>query len=216
MTTSISPGTVRGVIVGVPMEIKDSERRVGLGEDFNRRFGRRAEGTLSRVELREPRDGEVGILEGQAAANAVAPVVALDRVCGGGDERDRGTDPKDPDTDDDGKTDGEEVNVLGTNPLVADSTTADDSSGGGGTTGLPKGVAVEHRAEMLNLYHVAMLLDFDPESVYFHQTPMFHAASMGGILGTLLVGGWLATLVTMGLSVDSARAASPENARSSA
>ena len=54
-----------------------------------------------------------------------------------GEERDHGTDPKDPDTDDDGKPDGEEVKVLGTDPLVADSTTADDSSGGGGTTGLP-------------------------------------------------------------------------------
>jgi PKD repeat protein len=54
-----------------------------------------------------------------------------------GEERDHGTDPKDPDTDDDGKPDGEEVKVLGTDPLVADSATADDSSGGGGTTGLP-------------------------------------------------------------------------------
>ncbi len=53
----------------------------------------------------------------------------------------------------------------------------------GGTTGLPKGVLVEHRAEMLNLYHVAMVLDFDETAVYMHQTPMFHAASMGGILG---------------------------------
>ena len=54
-----------------------------------------------------------------------------------GEEQEYGTDPKDPDTDDDGKPDGEEVKVLGTDPLVADSTTADDSSGGGGTTGLP-------------------------------------------------------------------------------
>ncbi|MDH3908618.1 MAG: PKD domain-containing protein [Gammaproteobacteria bacterium] len=55
-----------------------------------------------------------------------------------GEEREHGTDPKNPDTDDDGKPDGEEVKVLGTNPLVADSTTPDDSSGGGGgTTGLP-------------------------------------------------------------------------------
>jgi MYXO-CTERM domain-containing protein len=53
-------------------------------------------------------------------------------------KREHGTDPKNPDTDDDGKPDGEEVKVLGTNPLVADSTTQDDSSGGGGgTTGLP-------------------------------------------------------------------------------
>jgi len=53
----------------------------------------------------------------------------------------------------------------------------------GGTTGLPKGVLVEHRAEMLNLYHIAMVLDFEETSVYLHQTPMFHAASMVGVLG---------------------------------
>jgi len=53
----------------------------------------------------------------------------------------------------------------------------------GGTTGLPKGVLVEHRAEMLNLYHIAMVLDFLESSVYLHQTPMFHAASMVGVLG---------------------------------
>ncbi len=64
----------------------------------------------------------------------------------------------------------------------------------GGTTGLPKGVAVEHRAEMLNLYHIAMLLDFDPDSVYLHQTPMFHAASMGGILGVPASGGSTVTI----------------------
>jgi len=53
----------------------------------------------------------------------------------------------------------------------------------GGTTGLPKGVLLEHRAEMLNLYHIAMVLDFDETAVFLHQTPMFHAASMGGVLG---------------------------------
>jgi len=53
----------------------------------------------------------------------------------------------------------------------------------GGTTGLPKGVLLDHRAEMLNLYHVAMQWKFDEHFVYLHQTPMFHAASMGGILG---------------------------------
>ncbi|MGI8793510.1 MAG: AMP-binding protein [Acidimicrobiales bacterium] len=59
----------------------------------------------------------------------------------------------------------------------------------GGTTGLPKGVLIDHRAEMLNLYHVGMVIRFDPDSVYLHQTPMFHAASMGGILGTPAAGG---------------------------
>jgi len=53
----------------------------------------------------------------------------------------------------------------------------------GGTTGLPKGVLLDHRAQMLNLYHVAMQWKFDEHFVFLHQTPMFHAASMGGILG---------------------------------
>ena len=59
----------------------------------------------------------------------------------------------------------------------------------GGTTGMPKGVVLEHRAEILNLYHVGMIVDFDPDSVYLHQTPMFHAASMAAILGTPSAGG---------------------------
>ncbi|MDH4169832.1 MAG: long-chain-fatty-acid--CoA ligase [Acidimicrobiia bacterium] len=72
-------------------------------------------------------------------------------------------------------------------PVVPDEPEEDDLAVlmyTGGTTGLPKGVALEHRAEMLNLYHVGMEIDFDPNSVYLHQTPMFHAASMGGIMGT--------------------------------
>ncbi len=53
----------------------------------------------------------------------------------------------------------------------------------GGTTGLPKGVVLDQRAEMLNLYHVIMAVGVDEDSRYLHQTPMFHAASMGGLLG---------------------------------
>ena len=53
----------------------------------------------------------------------------------------------------------------------------------GGTTGLPKGVLLDQRAEILNLYHIAMDLHLDEDRVYLHQTPMFHAASMGGVLG---------------------------------
>jgi acyl-CoA synthetase (AMP-forming)/AMP-acid ligase II len=53
----------------------------------------------------------------------------------------------------------------------------------GGTTGLPKGVLLDQRAEMLNLYHVAQMWEFNESFVFLHQTPMFHAASMGGILG---------------------------------
>jgi acyl-CoA synthetase (AMP-forming)/AMP-acid ligase II len=59
----------------------------------------------------------------------------------------------------------------------------------GGTTGLPKGVLLDQRAEMLNFYHVAMMWRFDERVVYLHQTPMFHAASMGGILGVPALGG---------------------------
>jgi acyl-CoA synthetase (AMP-forming)/AMP-acid ligase II len=54
----------------------------------------------------------------------------------------------------------------------------------GGTTGLPKGVLIQHRAEVLNLYHGAMTLSGLQGGTYLMQTPMFHAASMFGILGT--------------------------------
>jgi acyl-CoA synthetase (AMP-forming)/AMP-acid ligase II len=53
----------------------------------------------------------------------------------------------------------------------------------GGTTGLPKGVLLDQRAELLNLYHLGIAIGFDEERVFLHQTPMFHAASMGGVLG---------------------------------
>jgi long-chain acyl-CoA synthetase len=59
----------------------------------------------------------------------------------------------------------------------------------GGTTGLPKGVLLDHRAEMLNLYHVMQVWDFNAADVFLHQTPMFHAASMGGMLGVPARGG---------------------------
>jgi len=59
----------------------------------------------------------------------------------------------------------------------------------GGTAGLPKGVLLDQRAEVLNLYHIAMTVDLEPGRVYLHQTPMFHAASMGGILGIPSIGG---------------------------
>ena len=53
----------------------------------------------------------------------------------------------------------------------------------GGTTGLPKGVVLDQRSEMLNLYHAGMVLGLPEHRVYLHQTPMFHAASMTGVLG---------------------------------
>ena len=53
----------------------------------------------------------------------------------------------------------------------------------GGTTGLPKGVLLDQRAEILNCYHVMMTLQFERDSINLMQTPMFHAASMFGVLG---------------------------------
>ena len=66
----------------------------------------------------------------------------------------------------------------------------------GGTTGLPKGVLLDQRAEMLNMYHVAVRWGLDESFVYLHQTPMFHAASMGGTLGIPASGG-VSTFVPM-------------------
>ena len=59
----------------------------------------------------------------------------------------------------------------------------------GGTTGLPKGVVLDQRAEMLNLYHIGIALGFSDQRVYLHQTPKFHAASMGGVIGIPASGG---------------------------
>ncbi|HEX7444378.1 MAG TPA: AMP-binding protein [Acidimicrobiales bacterium] len=53
----------------------------------------------------------------------------------------------------------------------------------GGTTGLPKGVLLDQRAEMLNLTHIMMVRPVDDATVNLLQTPMFHAASMFGIIG---------------------------------
>ena len=59
----------------------------------------------------------------------------------------------------------------------------------GGTTGLPKGVLIEHRAEILNIYHGAMTIPGLQIETYLMQTPMFHAASMMGILSSGAYGG---------------------------
>ena len=58
----------------------------------------------------------------------------------------------------------------------------------GGTTGLPKGVLLDQRAEMLNAYHIMMTLPFTRDMVSLVQTPMFHAASMFSVLGGPAVG----------------------------
>ena len=77
-------------------------------------------------------------------------------------------------------------------PIVPDEPEEDDPvvlMYTGGTTGLPKGVVLDQRAELLNLYHIAMTVGFTDSRVYLHQTPMFHAASMAAILGIPVTGG---------------------------
>jgi acyl-CoA synthetase (AMP-forming)/AMP-acid ligase II len=59
----------------------------------------------------------------------------------------------------------------------------------GGTTGRAKGVLLDQRAEALNLYHIGMTVGFSDSRCYLHQTPMFHAASMGAVLGLPTTGG---------------------------
>ncbi len=59
----------------------------------------------------------------------------------------------------------------------------------GGTTGLPKGVVLDNRALMLDIYKVATRWNMDEDFVYLHQTPMFHAASLGAVLAVPAVGG---------------------------
>jgi acyl-CoA synthetase (AMP-forming)/AMP-acid ligase II len=52
----------------------------------------------------------------------------------------------------------------------------------GGTTGVPKGVLSDQRSELLNLYHVLMLMRIDESTIYLQQIPMFHAGSMIAVL----------------------------------
>ncbi len=59
----------------------------------------------------------------------------------------------------------------------------------GGTTGLPKGVLLDQRALMLDLYKVTTRWIMNEDYVYLHQTPMFHAASLGAILALPAIGG---------------------------
>jgi long-chain acyl-CoA synthetase len=58
----------------------------------------------------------------------------------------------------------------------------------GGTTGRPKGVLLDQRAEMLNAYHAMMRLPMGRKTVNLLQTPMFHAASMFSVLGGPAIG----------------------------
>ncbi len=64
----------------------------------------------------------------------------------------------------------------------------------GGTTGLPKGVVLDHRALCLTTYHILIASRIDEDDDYLVQVPMFHAASLGAIVGMPLTGGQLTTI----------------------
>ena len=66
----------------------------------------------------------------------------------------------------------------------------------GGTTGFPKGVLLQQRAEVLNVYHVLSTIGLREERRFLFQSPMFHAAVVAGILGIPASG---ATSVTIPL-----------------
>ncbi len=66
----------------------------------------------------------------------------------------------------------------------------------GGTTGLPKGVVIDQRAATVNTYKIASRWPFTSDEVYLHQTPMFHAASFGGVLTVPAIAG-ISTFVPM-------------------
>ena len=64
----------------------------------------------------------------------------------------------------------------------------------GGTTGLPKGVLSNQRAQMLNAYHTVMTLPFRRGITFLLQTPMFHAASTISMICVPASGGHVVTL----------------------
>ena len=64
----------------------------------------------------------------------------------------------------------------------------------GGTTGLPKGVLLTQRSLILTSYHIRMAVRIESDDAYLVQVPMFHAASMGAIIGSALSGGRLVTV----------------------
>ncbi len=66
----------------------------------------------------------------------------------------------------------------------------------GGTTGFPKGVLLQQRAEVLNVYHILAELGLREERRFLFQSPMFHAALVAGVLGIPASG---ATSVTIPL-----------------
>jgi long-chain acyl-CoA synthetase len=66
----------------------------------------------------------------------------------------------------------------------------------GGTTGMPKGVVLDQRAEMLNAYHILMTIRFSRDDVAMLQTPLFHAASVFNVLAGPGIGAHTVTVPT--------------------
>jgi long-chain acyl-CoA synthetase len=58
----------------------------------------------------------------------------------------------------------------------------------GGTTGRPKGVLCDQRAEMLNAMHLAAALAWDEDDVWLQQNPMFHAGSIFPVIAGITRG----------------------------
>ncbi len=58
----------------------------------------------------------------------------------------------------------------------------------GGTTGKPKGVMLTQRAEVINQYHFAMSIPWEHGDTYIIPTPMFHGATMFGVVGASMFG----------------------------
>ena len=87
----------------------------------------------------------------------------------------------------------------GVEPLIPEEPEEDEAAVlmyTGGTTGLPKGVLLTHRAIILNSYHVRMsrATRGAGPTVNLCQTPMFHVASMPGLVATYTEGGTIVTI----------------------